>query len=403
MPSTVPRLHNKAKIKMSSGKDSPIVYLLALEPSGDALGAELIEAIGQELKGKVTFAGVGGQAMHERGLVSLFDASDLALLGIFEVLPKARLVFRRVREVLLDIERVQPDILVTIDSWGFTGRIHKALTKQGSPLKRVRFVAPQVWAWRPGRAKQLSKWIDHLLALFPFEPPLFEAAGLPATWVGHPVVDRKRDLEAGARLRKQLNISKSATVLAMLPGSRRSEVKSLTPVFSETIAQLHQHIPDLVIVVPTVKGVSADVREWALTVPGGAHVLEGASDKFAALEASDIALAASGTVTLELARAQVPHVIAYKVNPLSAFVFRRLTLTKYVNLINILLDKEVIPECLQQDCTAGKLAAELKNLLKGTPQRVLQIAAFEEALNKLTPPSGKASQAAALCVIKLLR
>ncbi len=387
---------------MSSGKDRPIVYLLALEPSGDALGAGLIEAISQELKGEVTFAGVGGQAMHERGLISLFDASDLALLGIFEVLPKASLVFRRVREVLLDIERVQPDILVTIDSWGFTGRIHKALTKQGSPLKRVRYVAPQVWAWRSGRAKQLSKWIDHLLTLFPFEPPLFEAAGLSATWVGHPVVDRNKDVEAGARLRERLNISKSATVLAVLPGSRRSEVKSLTPIFSETIAHLHQHISDLVIIVPTVTGVSVDVREWASTVPGGVQVLEGAFDKFAAMEASDIALAASGTVTLELARAQVPHVIAYKVNSLSAFVFRRLTLTKYVNLVNILLDKKVVPECLQQDCNAKRLADELKNLLKGKSGRLDQIAAFDEALSQLTPPNGNASQAAALSVINLM-
>lgn len=382
--------------------DKPIVYLLALEPSGDALGAGLIEAISQELNGEVIFAGVGGQAMQERGLISLFDPSDLALLGIFEVLPKASLVFRRVREVLLDIERVKPDILVTIDSWGFTGRIHKALTKQKSPLKRVRYVAPQVWAWRPGRAKQLSKWIDHLLTLFPFEPPLFIAAGLPATWVGHPVVDRERDVEAGMLLRKRLNISERATVLAVLPGSRKSEVNSLTPVFSETIAQLYQHIPELVVVIPTVSGVNAEVRKWASTMPGGAHVLEGSFDKFAALEASDIALAASGTVTLELARAHVPHVIAYKVHPLSAFVFRRLTLTKYVNLINILLDREVVPECLQQSCTAIKLASELKKLLPGELGRLDQINAFEEVLNQLTPPNGSASQAAALSVVKLM-
>jgi lipid-A-disaccharide synthase len=387
---------------MSSGKDRPIVYLLALEPSGDALGAGLIDEIRQELQGEVSFAGVGGPAMQERGLISLFDASDLALLGIFEVLPKARLVFRRVREVLLDIERVQPDILVTIDSWGFTGRIHKALTKRRSVLKRVRYVAPQVWAWRPGRAKQLSRWIDHLLTLFPFEPPLFEAAGLSTTWVGHPVVDRKRDVEAGARLRERLNISESATVLALLPGSRRSEVKSLTPVFSEAITQLQRYIPELVIVVPTVTGVSTEVKNWISTLPGFVHMLEGEADKFAALEASEIALAASGTVTLELARAQVPHVIAYKVNPLSAFVFRRLTLTKYVNLINIILDKQVIPECLQQDCTATQLARELRNLLKGKPGRLDQISAFDEALSQLTPPNGSASQAAALAVVKLL-
>ena len=174
---------------MSSNSVGPLVYLIACEPSGDQLGAALMNALREESAGAVRFAGVGGPLMKAAGLQSLFDIRALALLGIFEVLPKTFLVLDRVKKTVADIEATAPDILVTIDSWGFTGRVHQRLARKKSPIPRVRYVAPQVWAWRPGRAKQLARWIHHLMALLPFEPPYFQKHGLATTWVGHPVLE----------------------------------------------------------------------------------------------------------------------------------------------------------------------------------------------------------------------
>ena len=167
---------------------APLIYIIACEPSGDQLGAALMRGLMAETHGNVCFAGLGGPQMIAQGFHSLFDISDLALIGVFEVLPKAKMVLDRVKQTVTDIENKQPNLLVTIDSWGFTGRVHQRLAKKNSTIPRVRYVAPQVWAWRPRRAKQLAKWIHHLLTLLPFEPPYFEKYGLPATWVGQ---DRK--------------------------------------------------------------------------------------------------------------------------------------------------------------------------------------------------------------------
>ncbi|MEQ9447765.1 MAG: lipid-A-disaccharide synthase, partial [Rhodospirillaceae bacterium] len=193
-----------------------------------------------ETGGQAKFAGVGGPQMAAAGLDSLFNPAELALLGIFEVVPKARQVFKRVADVLADIERVQPDVLVTIDSWGFTGRIHQRLARGGSTIPRVRYVAPQVWAWRPGRAKQLSKWIHHLLPLVAVAPPLFRQHGLAATWVGHPVVESGVDKGDGAAFRLRHGIGKENLVLGVLPGSRAGEVTRLLPVFRQAISLLSQ-------------------------------------------------------------------------------------------------------------------------------------------------------------------
>ncbi len=382
-------------------KPQPSIYLLALEPSGDVLGAKLMQALKRETASSVSLAGVGGSAMQVEGLDSLFDPSELAILGLFEVLPKAGLVFRRVRDVLADIERKKPDLLVTIDSWGFTGRVHKALAKQNSSIKRVRYVAPQVWAWRPGRAKQLAGWIDHLLTLFPFEPSLFERHGLAATWVGHPVADKS---EAGDKLRflKDRGLSEKATVLSVLPGSRKAEVKALMPVFGQTLINLSQTVPELCAAIPTVDGVEKDVRTWAKSLPMNTYVLIGEDVKSDAFAASTAALAASGTVTLELARAKLPHLIAYKVNPLSAFVFKRLTKTPYVNLINVLCDQLIVPECLQEHCTVENLTDTMKQLVADEQARERQQEAFKLVINTLTPGDMPLSRKAARVVLDLL-
>ena len=376
------------------------IYVLALEPSGDILGARLIDALRDQASESVSFSGVGGTAMKAAGLDSLFDPSDLAILGIFEVLPKARTVLRRVRDVLADIERIHPDVLVTIDSWGFTGRVHKALAKKNSTVKRVRYVAPQVWAWRPGRAKQLSGWIDHLLTLFPFEPPLFERHGLAATWVGHPVTETVFG-GSSTRFRSENSLDADAQVLTVLPGSRKSEIHTLMPVFGQAIAQLADRLPEISVAIPTVAHVEAEVRAWAETLPIAAHVVVGSDARDDAFAASSAALSASGTVTLELARAELPHAIAYKVNPFSAFVFRRLAKTRYVNLINVLMGEEVVPECLQERCTAEVLSEVVYSLMESEPQRRKQLYAFHSALAQLSPGEVAPSDGAAKIILEL--
>ncbi len=380
--------------------DNPSIYVIALEPSGDVLGARFIGALRNQTQSSVTINGVGGPAMSSAGLHSLFDPSDLAILGIFEVLPKAGTVLRRVGDVLRDIDRVQPDVLVTIDSWGFTGRVHKALAKCNSPIKRVRYVAPQLWAWRPGRAKQLAGWIDHILTLFPFEPPLFENHGLNATWVGHPVTEGAFSGN-GARFRERYGIDIDTPVVSVLPGSRSAEVKALTPVFGETLTGLLDHLPALHVAVPTVPSVEPVVRTWAGSLSMPVSVFTGEEARDDAFAASYAALAASGTVTLELARANVPHVIAYKVNPFSAFAFKHLAKTSHVNLINVLLNETVIPECLQERCRADILTEEMLTLTRDETMRTNQQKAFQHALSALTPGGSEPSQKAAQVVLSL--
>lgn len=388
---------------MSASTSGPLIYLLALEPSGDVLGAKLMTALSAATQGEARFAGIGGEGMAGQGLKTLFKPDELAILGIFEVIPKAGVVFRRVREVLADIERLRPDILVTIDSWGFTGRVHKALSKRGSSIKRLRYVAPQVWAWRPGRAKQLAQWIDHLLTLFPFEPPYFEKYGLESTWVGHPVVEISERAQDGARFRSKYGLAPDAPLLAVLPGSRTSEVESLSPIFGEAVRRLAERFSTLEVVIPTIPSVEADVRRWAQSLPVPGYVVVEEIERQDAVAASSAALAASGTITLELAISKIPHVIAYKVNPVSAFVFRRLAKTRYVNLINVLLDQEVVPEFLQQECRADLLAEAVAELLSVGSRRQDQLAAFDDAICQLQPSDVPPSQMAAQAILDVLK
>ncbi|MDX2142422.1 MAG: lipid-A-disaccharide synthase [Rhodospirillaceae bacterium] len=381
----------------------PRVYLIACEPSGDQLGAMLIKAMHAETGGNIEIIGIGGEAMTAVGFKTLFDPSELALLGIFEVLPKAALVLRRVRETMADIDAQHPDILITIDSWGFTGRIHERLSKAGSPIKRLRYVAPQVWAWRPGRAKQLARWIEHLLALFPFEPPFFEKYGLATSWVGHPVLESGAGKGDGAGFRRRHGIGADEKVLIVLPGSRMSEVTHLDPVFGETVQVLASRIPNLRVVVPTVPGVAAWVNARAENWPGRPVIVTAPGERFDAFAAGDAALAASGTVTLELAMAGVPHVIAYRVNALSAMAFRLLRRTRFVNLINILLDRACVHERLQGECRADILAKDVERLLTDETVRATMRADFAEALDKLRPPGGLPSTAAARAILSVMK
>lgn len=338
------------------------VFLIAGEPSGDRLGGALMAGL-KTLVPDASFDGVGGAEMQAQGLVSRFPMDELSVMGIAEVLPKYRQLKRRIREMAEAVIETRPDVLVTIDSPDFCLRVAK-LVKAASDVRTVHYVAPTVWAWRPGRADKMAKVIDHVLALFPFEPPYMEAAGMDCDFVGHPVVAEPLATVAGIEaFRAERNLGE-APILLVLPGSRRSEVSRLGPIFGETLDRFCAEHPDMRIVIPAAGPVEPLVREIAKDWPGepvivGRESHDLAGDKRAAFAAADIALAASGTVSLELAAARTPMVVAYTFHWLSWAIIRRMALIDTVTLVNLVSDTRTVPECLGPDCTPDRIAARL--------------------------------------------
>jgi lipid-A-disaccharide synthase len=386
----------------AAGAAGPLIFVIAGEPSGDVLGARLMAALRERTAGSVRFAGVGGEAMEAAGLTSLVPIQDLAVMGVAEVLPRARRIFRRVKETVAAVRAAKPDAVVTIDSSGFTWRVAQRLRRHGEHVLLVHYVAPMVWAWRAGRARRMARWYDHLMVLLPFEPPYFQAVGLGCTYVGHPVVESGADRGDGPAFRRRYGIDAKATLITVLPGSRRGEVRRLLPVFRATIERLRHRYPMLHVVMPTVSTVYDDVasaaKEWS--VP--AVAVSGPGPKYDALAASNAALAASGTVTLEVALAESPMVVAYRVNPLTHAIVRRLVKVRFVNLLNIVLDRLAIPELLQQDCAPEPLARELTRLLDDRQAREREIEAYREGLQRLGRGSVSPGLRAADCVLSLI-
>jgi lipid-A-disaccharide synthase len=373
---------------------APLIYVVAGEPSGDFVGAHLMQALRDTAAGRVRFAGVGGEQMAGQGLQSLFSLADIAHMGLIEVLPRAPLILRRIRETAADIERQRPAALVTIDAWGFTGRVVKRVKAAGSPTPRIHYVAPMVWAWRPGRADAVARLVDHLLCLLPNEPAYFQAVGLAATHVGHPVIESGAERGDGPGFRRRHGIDPSAPLLCLLPGSRAGEVSRLLPVFGETIRRLAVRHPGLRVVIPTVEIVAAQVGRAAAGLD--AVVVRGQAEKYDAFAAADVALAASGTVAVELALAGVPAVITYRVAPLTAAIARRLLKIRYVSLVNLVLDRPAVPELLQEHCRPERLVEAVSTLLTDPGARETQRAAGREALARLgygePPPSARAAR-----------
>ena len=353
------------------------VYLIAGEPSGDLLGSRLMRALKKQMKGNVKFYGVGGETMAVEGLKSLFDIKDLSVMGFMEVVPSIPKILRHLNEIVKDIQKQKPDIVMTIDSYSFSARVHKKLQAIGYEKPHVHCVAPQVWAWKKGRAKKIGQFVDHLFCLLPNEAQYFEPHGMATTFIGHPVVEGGADKGDAVSFRKKYHIPKNAKVLCLLPGSRKNEIKYLLPVFKESVAQLRGYVPNLYVVIPTVKTVSDrlidGLKDWSVPY----IVVTGEKERYNAFAAADIALAASGTVSLELAMAGVPHLIAYKVSPLTGAIARRLLKIRFVNLLNILADEEIIPELLQENCTVDKVVDTLRQLLAHPEQ------ATKESLKKL--------------------
>jgi lipid-A-disaccharide synthase len=364
-------------------EEAPLIYLIAGEPSGDLLGGKLMAALKLRMLGKVRFAGIGGETMREQGLTSRIPLSELAIMGVAEVLPQARRIFRRVAETVADIERVHPVALITIDSSGFTWRVAQRLRRHGATLPLIHYVAPMVWAWRPGRARRVARWYDHLMALLPFEPPYFTAVGLSCSYVGHPVVESGADKGDGGAFRRRHGIPFDAPLLTVLPGSRRGEVERLLPIFAQAVACIASRHEGLRIVVPTTETVAERVAASIAAWPVPSIVLRGAAEKYDAFAASNAALAASGTVALELAMARLPTVITYRINPLTHAYVSRVVKIAYANLINVILGREAVPELLQYDCTPEKLADAVNRLLDDREAAAAQIAACQEALQVL--------------------
>lgn len=339
-----------------------LIYLVAGEPSGDMLGARLMRALKEKVP-SVKFAGVGGENMEKEGMTSLFNISDLAIMGLAEVIPSIPKVLRRIKETVTDIEQKKPDVVITIDSWSFSARVHKALRKKGIKVLQMHYVAPQVWAWKKRRAKTMYKYIDHLLTLFPNEPAYFTPYHLKTDFVGHPVIESSMVHADGNVFLKQYDIPKDKKVMLLLPGSRHNEVANLLPVFLETAAELKKKHPELFFVLPTVKTVENRVKTLVEEKGADILVVTTQADRYAAAKTAVGAIAASGTVALELAIVNVPHLIAYKVPAITAWLARRLTKIKYVNLTNLLLDELIVPELLQEDCTKEKLLSTAEDLL----------------------------------------
>ncbi|MEW9920750.1 lipid-A-disaccharide synthase [Marimonas sp. MJW-29] len=345
------------------------VFILAGEPSGDRLGGALMAGL-KELRPDVRFEGIGGPEMTAQGLQSRFDMSELSVMGLAEILPRYRALMARINQTAQAVLEMKPDVLITIDSPDFSLRVARRV-KARSGIRTVHYVAPTVWAWRPGRAEKMARYVDHVLALFPFEPPYMEAAGMRCDFVGHPVVAEPQATVAEAEMFRARNKLGDAPLLLVLPGSRQSEVARLGPVFQQVVARLQLERPEMRVVIPAAAPVVAAVRRltqnWSpapiILNPLAEDVADPAAEKRAAFRAADVALAASGTVSLELAASETPMVIAYDMNWLSRQIIGRMVKVDTVTLVNLVSETRAVPEFIGANCRPGPIAAEVLKVL----------------------------------------
>lgn len=376
------------------------VFVIAGETSGDRLGGALMAGL-KQLRPDVRFDGVGGAMMQAQGLVSRFPMEELSVMGIAEVLPRVPRLLRRIRETARAVVDFTPDVLITIDSPDFCLRVARRV-KACSNIRTVHYVAPSVWAWRPGRAKRMARHVDHVLALLPFEPPFMEAAGMECDFVGHPVVTEPQATPAEMQaMRAALGLG-DAPILLVLPGSRRGEVLRLSPVFGDSLARFLPAHPQMRVVVPAAPAVAGLVREAVACWPGDPVVLDpaafdpdtAAAHKRAAFRAARLALAASGTVSLELAAAGTPMVIAYDVNRFSRFLARILVHVETFTLVNLVSETRAVPECIGPDCEPVHITVRLEEVLTAPGE---QSRAMELTLRRLgaggEPPGLRAARA----------
>ena len=378
------------------------VMLVAAEASGDDRGAGLAKALKRRLGDGVRFVGVGGARMAAEGVQSPFDIAQLSILGIFEGLLAYRTVIRRVNDTVELAVRETPDVVVLIDSWGFTMRVAQRLRRLIPGLPLVKYVGPQVWATRPGRAKILAASVDHLLSIHAFDAHWFEAQGLPVTFVGNSALNIDFSDADPTRLRRQIAAGDADPILLVLPGSRTGEIERVLPAFEDAVRILKQDRPDLQVVIPAAPTVADIVRARVAGWAHRAHVLEGEAAKHDAMKAATVALACSGTVTTELALAGVPMVVGYRLGPMTYAVVRRLIRTPYITLFNIAAQAFVAPELLQGHCNGPELAREVALRLDDPGLRASQIAAQNAALEIMGRDGPDPDDAAADAVLKIV-
>lgn len=337
------------------------LFLIAGEPSGDRLGAALMAGL-KTLSPGVSFAGVGGPLMQGEGMQSLFPMEELSVMGIAEVLPKYFHLKRRISESAQAVLDSGASALITIDSPDFCLRVAAIVKKARPGFRTIHYVAPSVWAWRPGRAAKMARVIDHVLALLPFEPPYMTESGMSCDFVGHPVV-----AEALATPDEVVMMQGEGPLILALPGSRRGEVARLAPVLGDTLAQIKAVHPKARVALPTVRGVAGLVRELSRDWPIRPQIIEDPALKRAAFAAADVAIAASGTVSLELAANACPMVIAYDMHPATLWLMRRAALIDTVTLVNLVSDTRAVPEFIGERCRADLIAPEVLRLLQDGP------------------------------------
>lgn len=379
------------------------VMLVAAEASGDALGAALAQALRARLGDRVTFVGVGGVKMAEQGIESPFDIAQLSILGIWEGLKAYPTVKARLADTVALASREKPDVAVLIDSWGFNIRLAKALREADPQIALVKYVAPQVWAYHPGRARTLAKAVDLLLSIQPMDKAYFDAAGLENVFVGNSALAKRFDQADPGRLRASVGAGPEDQILLVLPGSRPSEIERVMPAFEHAVERLKSDRRDLVIVVPAAYTVLEAVKARVAGWPFRAHVIEDEQLKDDAFVAGDVALACSGTVTTELALAGRPMVVGYKTGAITYTILKRLMKPRWITLFNIAAGRAVAPEFVQHACEGEALAKAVGELLDDPERRARQTAEQYEALDKMGRGMPDPSEAAATALINFLR
>ena len=385
----------------AAGRDDLRIFLVAGEHSGDALGGKLMTALSAHCKGRIHFLGVGGEDMERAGLASQFPLADVAVMGILSILPRLPRIMSRVYRTVDSAVAAEPDAVVIIDAPEFTHPIAKRIRRRAPFIPIIDYVSPSVWAWRPGRARKMRPYVDHVMGLLPFEPAAHQRlGGPPCTYVGHPLIERldwMHELDP-APLAERLQLDPGRLVLVVLPGSRTSEVTRLMQPFGEALELLHARRIRPQVIIPTVAHVRPLVERLAQSWTVQPHLVEGEEDKFRAFRLAHAALAASGTVTLQLALAGTPMVVAYKVDGIAAHM-RFLLNVPSVVLANLVLEENAFPELLQEDCTPEKLADALEPLLRDSPERRAQLAALARIPHKMLLDGGTPSDAAADIVL----
>jgi lipid-A-disaccharide synthase len=370
------------------------LYVIAGEASGDALGAALLAGL-KSLRPALQVRGIGGPLMQAEGLHSLFPMEELAVMGLAEVLPKYAHLKRRIREAAADVLAAAPDALITIDSPDFVLRVARIVRAARPDLRTIHYVAPSVWAWRPGRAAKMAHVIDHVLALLPFEPPYMTAAGMTCDFVGHPVVSAPRASTAEAQAFRA-DLGGGGPLVLALPGSRRGEVARLAPVIGGVLDRVRAVHPQVQVVLPTLRSVAAMVEGLTADWPVRPRIIEEPEAKRAAFAAADVAIAASGTVSLELAANAVPMVIAYDMHPATMWLMQRMARVDTVTLVNLVSDTRVVPEFLGGRCTPDLIAPALLGLIGPGPAREAQRAAMRLTMERLgeggDPPGLRAAR-----------